>query len=207
MINVIKDVDLFFEVNKYDVILLASNIYCMIGDGFQRKVSKHYLYVYEGNLRTKYGDVSKLGSMMECSQENNPTFTLLYITKGYGKKKKGERNDFLNYDALKTCLEQVNERYKGKKIASTLLGCSPFDGNGDKEKVLKIMSDILTDVDVDVFDYYQKTKKDEFIEDVKIDIQLKKTNYLKYREVYGKRKKEKQEIMRKQREMLDNIII
>ncbi len=207
MINVIKDIDLFFEVDKYDVILLASNIYCMIGNGFQRKVSRHYLYVYEGNLRTKYGDIDKLGSMMECSQENSPTFTLLYITKGYEKKKKGERNDFLNYDALKNCLEQVNERYKGKKIASTLLGCSPFDGNGDKDNVLKIMSDVLTDVDVDVFDYHQKTKEDEIYENMNIDIQLKKTDYSKYREVYGKRKKEEQDIMKRQREMLDKIII
>ena len=207
MVNIIKDIDLFLEIEKYDVILLASNIYCLIGDGFQRQVSRKYLYVYEGNLRTKYGDISKLGSMMECSKENNPTFTLLYITKGYEKKKKGELNDFLNYDALKTCLLEINSRYKGKKIASTLLGCSSFDGNGDKNKVINLMSEILTDVDVDVYDYHQITKKEIIKKNIEIDLSLKKTDYSKYREVYGKRKKENQQIMKKQREMLDKIII
>lgn len=206
MINVIKDVDLLNEVEKYDVTLLASNIYCMKGGGLQFQLAYKYLYVYEGNMRTKYADKKKLGTMIECSREGDPTFTLLYITRGYEKIREGHENDFINYEALRSCLEQVNERYKGMKIASTMLGCSSFDGNGNKEKVLAMMNEILTDVDVDVYDYYQKTKREIGTEEQTILHNLRNVDYQKFKEGCNKVIERDQAFFKANREMLKNII-
>lgn len=207
MINLIKDVDLFNKINNYDVILIGSNIYCLKGDGFQYRVSYKYPYVFEGNVRTKYADINKLGTMMECIKDNNPIFTLVYITKGYEKKIKGERNDFLRYDALISCLKQINERYKGKKIASPILGCSLFDGNGDKEKVLELMNEYLTDVNIDVYDFYQQSNKQIWYEKRLYERHVGDTDKKKFFQLRAKRIKEEKIMDKIHKEFDDNIII
>ncbi|MBR6516939.1 MAG: hypothetical protein IKT40_08915 [Bacilli bacterium] len=207
MINIIKNVNLIEHVEEYDVVLFGSNLYCTLGDYFQEEVFCKYLYVYEGNLRSKYGDYDKLGTMMECSQEGNPTFTILYITRGYEIRKKGERNDFLNYDALRTCLEQINERYVGKKIAANVLGCNKLDGNGDKERVLAMMEEVLTDVEVDVYDYREISAFGKYVVDYKKIVHLKDTDYKKFKkELYKIRNKGRQR-REKLKEFRKNLIM
>ena len=49
----------------------------------------------------------------------------------------------------------------GKKVLTTVLGCSRFDGNGDRDKVIPMMEKLLYNVDVDVYDYLQIPKRDE----------------------------------------------
>ena len=56
MHQVIKYRDLIDDVELYDVILIGTNTYCTMNNGFQGKVRKKYNYVYDLNLSTKYGD-------------------------------------------------------------------------------------------------------------------------------------------------------
>mgnify|MGYP003315693030 CR=1 FL=1 len=44
-------------------------------------------------------------------------------------------------------------KYKGKTIACPLLGCSRFDGNGNREKVLEIINNTIKDVNLIIYDY------------------------------------------------------
>ena len=134
MINVIKDEDIYWHFREYDIILIGTNIYCTMSQGIQLKVMLNYPYVYEKNLETKYGDIDKMGTILECKSENEPTFCLCFIAKGYNFRPDLEK-DYLSYDALENALKLVNIKYKGKKIACPLLGSSRFDGNGDKEKI------------------------------------------------------------------------
>ncbi len=82
MINIIKDIDLYDHFNEYDIILIGTNIYCSMGQGIQLKVMLNYPYVYDKNLETKYGDMNKLGTILECTKEGEPTFCLCFIVKG-----------------------------------------------------------------------------------------------------------------------------
>ena len=82
MINIIPNRDLFDDIGLYDVILIGTNIYCSMSQGFQRKIMLNYPYVQEDNMKTNYGDERKLGTLIESKQENKPTFVLLYICKG-----------------------------------------------------------------------------------------------------------------------------
>lgn len=88
MITIIENVDLFEEINKYDLLIVSTNTYCTMSNGFERFVALNYPYVRETNLSTKYGDISKMGTIIECSKENEPTFILSFICKGYPNRKK-----------------------------------------------------------------------------------------------------------------------
>ena len=81
MVNIIKDVDLFEHVDEYEAVLIGTGTYCTMSQGIQLKVMLNYHYVYEKNLNTKYGDKNKLGTVLECKSEGEPTFCLCFITK------------------------------------------------------------------------------------------------------------------------------
>ena len=196
MINVIKDEDIYWHFREYDIILIGTNIYCTMSQGIQLKVMLNYPYVYEKNLDTKYGDMDKMGTILECKSENEPTFCLCFIAKGYNFRPDLEK-DYLSYDALENALKLVNIKYKGKKIACPLLGSSRFDGNGDKKKILHIFNKTLTDVECTVFDYFQKSRAEEMKEVRDRELAVKKENRKAYYEMVRKRKEEAEERFKK----------
>lgn len=157
--NIVKDIDLIEDVDKYDVILLGTNVYNTLGNGAQLAFRTKYPYIQDFNMRTRYGDAAKMGTILECYEENYPTIILLYITKGFNFQPHKEQ-DYLSYESLDKCLQLVNVLYKGKKIASPFLGATKFDGNGDKDKILEIMNKRLVDVDYTLYDYHQYSRKE-----------------------------------------------
>lgn len=196
MINVIKDEDIYWHFREYDIILIGTNIYCTMSQGIQLKIMLNYPYVYEKNLETKYGDMDKMGTILECKSENEPTFCLCFIAKGYNFRPDLEK-DYLSYDALENALKLVNIKYKGKKIACPLLGSSRFDGNGDKKKILHIFKNTLTDAECTVFDYFQKSRAEEMKEVRDRELAVKKENRKAYYEMVRKRKEEAEERFKK----------
>ena len=197
MVTIIKDVELTKEINKYDLLIVTTNTYCTMAHGFERDVALNYPYVREANLATKYGDVSKMGTIIECSKENEPTFILSFICKGYPSKKKGEEPDFLSYESLEKCLKLINVKYKGNTIACPMLGCSRFDGNGNKEKVLEMIENIMTDVNLIVYDYYQEKRDEKIMRIFSEEMEVKKKDYFAYYNMVKKRKEEAEERFKK----------
>ena len=194
MINIIKDIDLFDHVNDYDVTLVGTNINCLLTQGLQRKIMLNYPYVQEMNMKTKYGDISKLGTLLECKSDVEPNFTLLFICKG--NYRPDLNKEYLSYDSLEKCLSIVDKLYKGKNVATPMLGTSRFDGNGDKDKVLEIFQRTIKNVNLTIYDYFQKSREEELKEIRKKEIEVKNTDYQKYREMVRERK-EKADIRRK----------
>ena len=191
MIKIVTGVDLYEDINKYDVILVGTNIYGYMSHGFQRKVMLNYPYVQEKNMSTRYGDESKLGTIVECKKENQPTFVLLYINKG-GFRRNSEK-DYLQYESLDKCMRIANILYKGKKVACTFIGASQFDGNGNKEKVFEILTKNSSEIDLSVYDYEQLSRHDE-LKNIRIsEIKLKEIDAEAYYEAVKKRKQEAEE--------------
>jgi len=192
MINVIKDVDIYDHLDEYDVILVGTNLYCTMSQGLQLKVMLNYPYVYNENLKTKYGDMEKLGTILECKSDEKPTFCLCFMVKGFNFRPDLEK-DYLSYDALEKCLSLVNIKYKGKRVACPLLGSSRFDGNGDKERIWDIFNKCNNDIDLTVFDYYQKSRYEDMKEWYDKEKETKKRDYNEYYKMVAKRKKEAEE--------------
>ena len=152
MLEIIKDIPLIQDVKKYEVILVGTNIYGRLSNGFQFDVGEDYPFVKVTDVNTRYGDPKKMGTIVECQENDSPIFVLMYITKGYNFQPH-KIKDYLDYESLENCLKLINIKYKGKTIATTIPGVFPWDGNGDKDKILEILNKTLTDVNVFVYDY------------------------------------------------------
>lgn len=195
MIKVIKDVDLYNHVGEFDVVLVGTNNYCMMSQGIQLNIMLNYPYVYDKNLETKYGDPEKLGTVLECASEGEPTFCLCFICGGNFRP--DLQKDYLSYESLEKCLKLVNILYKGKNVATTLLGASRFDGNGDKEKILEIFNNCITDVNLTIYDYYQKSRSEQLNEVRNKELAVREKDRKAYYEMVRKRKKEAEERFKK----------
>lgn len=196
MINIIKDIDIYDHFSEYDAILIGTNLYCTMSQGVQLKVMLNYPYVYKANLNTKYGDGEKLGTILECKSDGEPTFCLCFITVGYNFRP-DKQKDYLSYEALEKCLRLANVKYKGKKIACPLLGSSRFDGNGDKEKILKIFDECMTDTDVTIYDYFQLSRSEEMKKWWNNERETKERDREAYYKMVAERKKQAEERFKK----------
>jgi len=188
MLKIIEGVDLYEEIDKYDVILVGTNIYCSMSQGFQRKVMLNYPYVQDENMSTKYGDETKLGTILECKKEGKPTFVLCYINKGNFRP--DLKKDYLSYESLENCLKLVNILYKGKKVACTMLGASKFDGNGDDERIFEIIAQNCQSLDLTIYDYIQLSRSEEMKKVRVSELKLKEIDLEAYYEAVKKRKEE-----------------
>ena len=177
------------HISEYDVILIGTNVYCTLSQGVQRDIALNYPYVREKNFQTKYGDINKMGTILECSVNDEPIISLLYICRGYPCKKVNG-DDYLSYESLEKCLKLINVKYKGLNIACPFLGCSRFDGNGNKEKVLNIMNNTLPDVNVTIYDYFQMSREEKQISTLKKEMEVKSKDYNAYRAMVRQRKEE-----------------
>lgn len=191
MIKIINDIDLFNDIkkNNYDYILLPTNCYCTFPDGFAHKIRLNYPYVFDSDVNTKYGDINKLGTIIEVTKDNLQSFIILYINKGYNFRPDLQK-DFLEYDSLAQCLQRLNIEYKHKSIACPFVGCNRFDGNGDKDRVLNLIKKYITDLDLYIYDYFQKSRNEELIEIFKEEEKIKNIDYKKYKEMVKQRKEE-----------------
>lgn len=157
MIKIIKDKDLIWDTDKYDVILVGTSIYCMFGrGGFQLKMKYKYDFLEPANDLTPYADLRKLGTRLTLNEKDCPIISLLYICKYPSSK-----NEFIDWEGFEKCLRTANAEFKGKTIATTVLGSTCFDGNGDKERCMKLIEECMTDVDITIYDYEQLSAQKE----------------------------------------------
>ena len=191
MINIIKDVDLYEHVDEYDAVLIGTNTYCTMSQGIQLQVMLNYPYVYDKNLETKYADPEKLGTIIDCKSDGEPTFCLCFICGGNFRP--DLQKDYLSYESLEKCLRLVNLLYRGKKLAAPLLGASRFDGNGDRDKIMEIFNNTIKDVDLTIYDYHQKSRAEQMKEVREKELEVKKVDREEYYRMVAKRKKEADE--------------
>lgn len=173
MLKIIKDKDPIWDTDKFDVILIGTSIYNQLNGGFQSKMKYKYPMVDEKNRETKYADFSKLGTRITIN--DTPIISLMYIC-GYPRP----NIDTVDYDSLTKCLLTANAEFRGKKVMATILGSSQFDGNGDKDKCLKIIEDSTKDLDITLYDYDQKKRADEIREQKMYLKSLQYTDIEKY---------------------------
>lgn len=154
--KLIKGKDAIFETDNYDVILVGTSVYDLLTHGFQGKIGKKYPHVIEANHKQSYGDLRRLGTRLTLEEEGKPIISLLYVCR---YPKKGLHS--LDYEALRQCFLTSAAEFKGKRIITTIIGANEFDGEGDREKILRMMRNVFKDVDIDVYDYPQKSIVEE----------------------------------------------
>lgn len=176
MIKFVKDKDAIWDTDSFDVILIGTSVYNHLSGGFQSKMRFKYPQIVEENNKIRYADLSNLGKRLTV--EGTPTISLMYVC-GYPTPK----NPTINYDALSTCLSTANAEFKGKRVMTTLIGSTQFDGNGDRDKCLKIFEECTKDLDLTIYDYEQKKREAEIIEQRRYLKSLQYTDVEKYEQL------------------------
>ena len=139
------------DIFDYDLIIVGTGIHNALGNGFQYDVKINFPQVEEIVKQTPYADIRKLGSVTVVNE--NPIFCIGFIHKGGYRKDLNP--DYLDYKALEEVLNLIDSNFENKRIATTLLGCSQYDGNGNKDKVLEIFNK-LSNNDFFIYDYEQR---------------------------------------------------
>lgn len=187
MINILKDIDPIDYTDDFDVILVGTNIYGKLSNGWQLDMKIKYPDIHKANLQTKYADKSKLGKYITIKNPTTPDICLLYINEGYNFRP-DLNNTFVSYEALEECLYKINIEYKGKKIMCPILGHSKFDGNGDKDRLIQIFETQCPDVNVTLYDYTQTGNLERKTERIKEIVEAKHKDKGVYLELVKKRK-------------------
>lgn len=154
--NIFIEEKLIEHIKEYDVVLIGTGIKNSMYNGFQKEIAVNFPEVEKINKETKYDDIKKLGTcqvITKYHKDGFPIFVLCYITKG--RYRPDIKPDTLEYASLRTCFEIVNEHFKGKKVATTLMGSSKFEGGGDSKRIYQIIMDTCNDIDLDIYDYEQ----------------------------------------------------
>lgn len=187
MIQWINNIDLINDTEKYEVILLGTNVNCTLGNGLQRKIKKKFPHVDEENMKQPYGDPKRLGTRLTIST-NKPIFSLCYIT-GAQNARPDLQPVFLNYEALEHCLKTANIEFSGMNVASTLMGSSRFDGNGDRERIINLFESNINKFNLTIYDYFQMSRDEENKQQWEELQEIKKNDLNKYKELVAIRKK------------------
>lgn len=155
MITFIKDKEPIYDTEQYDVVLVGTSTHNDLRGNFQAKMGIKYPIVEKVNNKTPYGDLRKLGKRITID-DNTPIISLMYICTYPSRK-----DNFIDYDALEKCLRTANAEFKGKKVMSTIIGSTSFDGKGDRNKCLEIIEECTKDLDLYLYDYEQISIKEE----------------------------------------------
>lgn len=179
--NIVKDSDLIWDTDNFDVILVGTTIYCCLPDGFQRKMRRKYPYINDANNTTPYADPRKLGKRLTI--QGKPIISLCYISKFKTK------NEFIDYNALENCIKTANIEFSGLNVATTVIGSSCFDGNGNRDKIMRILEENSDKMNLTVYDYNQMSRAEENKKQWKYIQSFKKSDPEKYKKLTESRKK------------------
>lgn len=151
-IKLIHDIPLIEDIFNYDIIIVGTGIHNALGNGFQYDMKINFPIIEETVKNTKYADPRKLGTVSVINMK--PIICVGYIHKG------GYRcdlqSDYLDYEALQNVLELIDENFEGKKIATTLIGCSQYDGKGNKNRVFSLFETLSNKNEYFIYDYEQR---------------------------------------------------
>ena len=151
-VNFISDKPLIEDVYDSDVIIVGTGIHNALGNGFQYDIKINFPFVEDELKKTPYADVRKLGTVTVIN--NAPLFCIAFIHKGGYRR--DINPDYLNYESLEDCLQLIDNNFHNKRIATSLIGCSKFDGNGNKDKVLDIFNRLSDKNEYFIYDYEQR---------------------------------------------------
>ena len=152
MVTYLKS-NLINHIYDYDVILVGTGIYNALGNGFQRDMRLVYPSIDKANKGTLYGDKRKLGTVTVVN-ENDIIICLCYVNRG--RFRPDLNPEYVDYNAVQRCLELIKENFKGKKIATTLLGCDLYEGDGNEDKLKAIFENVFDNSDIDVYLFEQE---------------------------------------------------
>ncbi len=155
-VSFVKDQFLIEHIKEYSTVLVPMSATNAMSLGFSYEIGLNFPSIKEKIQSTPYGDYRKYGTV-SVFKDYGLTFCVCFMHTG-GQSRKEE---FVRYDSLAECLELINAAFKGKTIASPILGASRYDGRGDKKKIIALFEKYCTDVNMVLYDYEERNFRNE----------------------------------------------
>ena len=152
----VKDKFLIEDIKKYTIVLVPMSANNSMNSGFAYEIGLNFPSIREKVQTTPYGDRRKFGTV-SVFKDDGITFCICFMHTG-GQSKQVE---YVKYDSLADCLDLININFKGKTVASPILGSTKYDGRGDKEKIINIFKEHCTNIDLILYDYEERNFMDE----------------------------------------------
>ena len=111
----------------FDVIIHGCNCQCTMGAGIAKTIRSVFPEAYEADCATEKGDRSKLGSISftEVNRDNHS----ITIVNGYTQFHWRGTGGLVDYDAVRSVMKEVCNRFSGKRIGYPLIGAGLAGGN------------------------------------------------------------------------------
>ncbi len=134
--------DLIKDAHQFDVIGHGCNCFCQMGSGIAKTVRQVYPEAYKADLKTQYGDRSKLGNYTYVMYES------LVVANLYTQYKYTRTDVDADYDAIRSCMKALKKDFPGKKIGLPLIGAGL--AGGDWDLIASIIDEELMGEDVSI---------------------------------------------------------
>ena len=120
------DGDLVRDAANYEVIAHCCNCFCTMGAGIAPQIKHKFPEAYEADCKTTSGDEAKLGTIT-YTENTTPIVVNLYGQFDYTGRRSGKMD--LDYDALRSALKAMREKFTGKTFGLPMIGAGLAGGD------------------------------------------------------------------------------
>ena len=107
------------QSGAFDVIAHGCNCFLAMGSGIAPQIKNAFPEAYEADCTTVAGDESKMGTISHTVY-SKPTVVNIYSQ--YDTKGRRSGNMDLDYDALRSGLKEMKEKFSGKTFGLPMIG-------------------------------------------------------------------------------------
>jgi len=143
------------QEGHFDIITHGCNCFCAMGAGIAPQIKEAFPDAWYADLKTKVGDIMKLGCYTQADIEINHRGWLKIINSytqyHYGRNHEDGDEKPIDYEALTQCMRKINHNNPKKSIGLPKIGAGL--AGGDWNKIKKIIETELKDMDVTIVHY------------------------------------------------------
>lgn len=131
---------------EFDIIAHGCNCKKNMGAGIALTIKRYYPLAFQTDLNSSstFGDLSICYDYDECIIIN--AYTQIWPGGGHGND-----SNFHRYEAIRSCMQKINKKFKGKHIGLPLIGCGLAGLKWNKVK--RILKEELKDMKVTIVHY------------------------------------------------------
>lgn len=142
------DGDLLRDADQFDVIGHCCNCFCTMGSGIAPQIKDKFPEAFEVDCKTTKGDITKLGTI-SFTENTSPIVVNLYGQYDYTGRRRNEMD--LDYQALKSALQLMKDKYTGKRFGLPKLGAGL--AGGDWTVIERIIQEVFAGEYVTIVNY------------------------------------------------------
>lgn len=123
------------DEGRFDVIAHGCNCFCVMGSGIAPQIKAKYPEAYAADCETRAGDLTKLGTITHTTG-TSPIVVNIYSQ--YDTKGRRQGQIDLDYDALRSGIKLMKEKFSGKRFGLPKLGAGLAGGSWEIiEKIIE----------------------------------------------------------------------